>query len=268
MLPVAVMGPVMGKEISGANHIIQRCLDGQMPGYPNMYIPIVDVRDVAGAHVAAMTAPSAAGQRFLISSGEPAMAMKQIGAILKSHFGEAAQRVPTRTIPNVVVRLAALFNAEFRPDRRRPQLRQEGLQRPGTSRTRSTTPHLRAGHHRFRRKHDREVARRQLTRDFMSRSSDRLRSPGEGPRQTRPTTPGRPPCRSTCSQALSRRSGTPVARRPRPPAESGRPSAAAEAYVEPSHQEPVVSPSVTSIDSRASDDPIEPSNSSLISSDQ
>jgi hypothetical protein len=49
MLPVAVMGPVMGKQISGANHIIQRCLDGQMPGYPNMYIPIVDVRDVAGA---------------------------------------------------------------------------------------------------------------------------------------------------------------------------------------------------------------------------
>jgi nucleoside-diphosphate-sugar epimerase len=55
-----------------------------MPGYPNMYIPIVDVRDVAGAHVAAMTAPSAADQRFLISSGEPAIAMKQIGAILKS----------------------------------------------------------------------------------------------------------------------------------------------------------------------------------------
>jgi nucleoside-diphosphate-sugar epimerase len=58
MLPVAVMGPVMGKQISGANHIIQRCLDGQMTGYPNMYIPIVDVRDVAGAHVAAMTAPA------------------------------------------------------------------------------------------------------------------------------------------------------------------------------------------------------------------
>jgi hypothetical protein len=164
MLPVAVMGPVMGKQISGANHIIQRCLDGQMPGYPNMYIPIVDVRDVAGAHVAAMTAPSAADQRFLISSGEPAIAMKQIGAILKSYFGAAAQRVPTRTIPNVVVRLAALFNAEFRPRRRRPQLRQRGLQRPGASRTRSATPHLRAGDHRFRRKHDREVARRQLTR--------------------------------------------------------------------------------------------------------
>jgi len=114
LLPVAVMGPVMGKEISGANHIVQRSLNGQMPGYPNMWIPIVDVRDVASAHVAAMTAPGAAGQRFLVSSGPP-IAMKQIGAILKEHLGDAASRVPTRTIPNAVVRIAALFSAEFRP---------------------------------------------------------------------------------------------------------------------------------------------------------
>ena len=163
MLPVAVMGPVMGKEISGANHIIKRCLDGQMPGYPNMYIPIVDVRDVAGAHVAAMTAPGAAGQRFLISSGEPAIAMKQIGAILTTLRGGrqagADPDHPERRRPP-----RGLVLRGFPARRRRPQLRQEGLQRQGTSRTRSTTPQLRAGHHRFRRKHDREVARRQLTR--------------------------------------------------------------------------------------------------------
>src|SRR5450631_464667 len=39
--------------------------------------------------------------------------------------------------------------------------------------------------------------------DFMSRSSDRLRSPGEGPRQARPTTPGVHPCRSTCSSSTT-----------------------------------------------------------------
>ena len=114
ILPVAVMGPVMGAEISGANHIVQRLLDGQMPGYPNLFIPIVDVRDVAGAHVAAMTAPGAAGQRFLVSSG-PVIPLKQVGAILRAHLGEGAQRVPTRSIPDVVLRLGALFSAEFRP---------------------------------------------------------------------------------------------------------------------------------------------------------
>jgi nucleoside-diphosphate-sugar epimerase len=60
ILPVAVMGPVMGKAISGANHIISRSLDRSMPGYPHLWIPIVDVRDVARAHILAMTTPGAA----------------------------------------------------------------------------------------------------------------------------------------------------------------------------------------------------------------
>ena len=113
ILPVAVMGPVMGKAISGANHIISRSLDGSMPGYPHLWIPIVDVRDVARAHILAMTAPGAAGQRFLVSSG-PSIPMKQIGAILKQSLGEAAKRVPSRSIPNFVVRLAGIFDKELR----------------------------------------------------------------------------------------------------------------------------------------------------------
>lgn len=115
ILPVAVMGPVMGEDVSGANHIVQTSLSGEMPGYPNMFVPIVDVRDVAAAHVAAMTAPGAAGERFLVGTGEPAIAMKEIGAILRRELGKKAAKVPTRTIPDVVVRLAALFRDEFKP---------------------------------------------------------------------------------------------------------------------------------------------------------
>jgi nucleoside-diphosphate-sugar epimerase len=114
MLPVAVMGPVMGREISGANQLVQRILDGKLPGFPNMYIPIVDVRDVASAHVAAMTAADAAGQRILVADGEPAIAMTRIGAVLRDHLGDAAKRVPTRRIPDVVVRVGALFSTELR----------------------------------------------------------------------------------------------------------------------------------------------------------
>lgn len=113
MLPVAVMGPVMGKEISGANHIVQRMLNGDMPGFPNLFIPIVDVRDVASAHVLAVDAPAAAGERFLISNGR-ALAMKEIGAVIRETAGLAAARVPTRSIPDIVVRAMALFNAELR----------------------------------------------------------------------------------------------------------------------------------------------------------
>jgi nucleoside-diphosphate-sugar epimerase len=94
VLPVAVMGPVMGDDISGANHIIQNMLRGAMPGLPDIYIPIVDVRDVAAAHILAMTTPDAAGQRFLLSNG-PALAMKEIAADIRAHLGSATEKVPT-----------------------------------------------------------------------------------------------------------------------------------------------------------------------------
>jgi nucleoside-diphosphate-sugar epimerase len=114
MLPVAVMGPILGREVSGANHIIQRMLDGKMPAVPRLYIPIVDVRDVAKAHVLAMTTPAAAGERFLISNGPP-LSLLEIGAVILSDLDSAPGRVPTRELPDIVVRALALFRAEMRP---------------------------------------------------------------------------------------------------------------------------------------------------------
>ncbi|MBN9391009.1 MAG: aldehyde reductase [Chloroflexi bacterium] len=118
IIPVAVLGPVLGKEVTGSNELVRRLLDGALPGYPDFYMPIVDVRDVANAHLLAMTAPAAANQRFITSSGA-AFSMKQVGTILKGHFGEKARRVPKRSIPNFVLRFAALFDhtvREIAPD--------------------------------------------------------------------------------------------------------------------------------------------------------
>jgi nucleoside-diphosphate-sugar epimerase len=98
VLPVAVMGPVMGAEISGANHILQRMLAGELPAFPPLWIPVVDVRDVAAAHVLAMTAPGAAGERLLLSDG-PALPLAEIGALLHERLGDAAARVPTQSMP-------------------------------------------------------------------------------------------------------------------------------------------------------------------------
>lgn len=113
MLPVAVMGPVMGSAVSGSNHIVQSMLGGAMPGLPHIFLPIVDVRDVAAAHILAMTQPDAAGQRFLLSGG-PVIELGEIAATIRAAVGAAASRVPRRTIPNLVVRAAALFTPAFR----------------------------------------------------------------------------------------------------------------------------------------------------------
>lgn len=113
MLPVAVMGPIMGREISGSNHLVQLMLSGGMPAFPHLFIPIVDVRDVAAAHLLAMASPDAAGRRFLLSNG-PAVELRDIGAMLRAHLGAGAARVPTRVLPNLVVRAAGLFSPRFR----------------------------------------------------------------------------------------------------------------------------------------------------------
>lgn len=113
MLPVAVMGPVLGRDPSGSNHLVQQILNGALPGFPNLFIPIVDVRDVATAHVLAMTTPAAANQRFLLANG-PAIALRDIGALLRKRLGSAAGHVPTRTLPNLVIRAGALVNPQLR----------------------------------------------------------------------------------------------------------------------------------------------------------
>jgi dihydroflavonol-4-reductase len=67
----------------------------------------VDVRDVASLHILAMTHPAAKGERFLAVAGD-FISMQEIAKVLKARMGAAAERVPTRQIPNWMVRLAAL----------------------------------------------------------------------------------------------------------------------------------------------------------------
>jgi dihydroflavonol-4-reductase len=107
ILPSAVFGPVLTKENLGSVQIIQRLLDGRPAGIPRLGFWVVDVRDLADLHIRAMTAPQAAGQRF-IAAGE-FMWMEDIAKTLRSGLGERAVKVPTRRLPNFVVRILSLF---------------------------------------------------------------------------------------------------------------------------------------------------------------
>jgi nucleoside-diphosphate-sugar epimerase len=81
-------------------------MDGAMPGCPRLYFGGVDVRDVADLHIRAMTHPAAKGERFLAVAGE-FMSIVDIAKVLKSRMGVSAKRVPTRQLPNWLVRIAA-----------------------------------------------------------------------------------------------------------------------------------------------------------------
>jgi nucleoside-diphosphate-sugar epimerase len=105
--PVGVFGPVFGPDYSTSILIVQRLMDGALPGSPRIYFGVVDVRDVADLHLRAMTNPAANGERFLAVAGD-FVSMRDIARILKSRMGAAAKRVPTLQLPDWVVRLAAL----------------------------------------------------------------------------------------------------------------------------------------------------------------
>ena len=111
--PVGVFGPVLGPDYSTSVLVVQRLMDGAVPGCPKMYFGAVDVRDVADLHLRAMTDPAARGERFLAVAGD-FLSMLEIARILKAHLGAAARRVPSRQIPNWVVRLAALRDPAVR----------------------------------------------------------------------------------------------------------------------------------------------------------
>jgi dihydroflavonol-4-reductase len=109
--PGAILGPVLGRDRSFSLEAVERLLKG-MPGVPRIGFSFVDVRDVADLQITAMTSPAAGGRR-LIAVGEFAW-MSEVAEILRARLGEDAARVPTRTVPNLVVRAMGLFDPGVR----------------------------------------------------------------------------------------------------------------------------------------------------------
>ncbi|OKP14805.1 hypothetical protein PENSUB_5869 [Penicillium subrubescens] len=104
------MGPVLGSDISTSIEVASRLLNGAVPGCPNIEFGIVDVRDVADLHLLAMTHPKAKGERFL-RMAPPAMSIKDMALTFHERLGPKARKVPTRTIPNFVLRFLGLFDS-------------------------------------------------------------------------------------------------------------------------------------------------------------
>lgn len=105
--PVGVFGPVLGPDYSTSILLVQRLMDGAMPGCPRLYFGAVDVRDVASMHITCMTHPGAKGERFLAVAGD-FLSVAQIARVLKSRMGAAGRRVPTMELPDFLVRIAAM----------------------------------------------------------------------------------------------------------------------------------------------------------------
>jgi dihydroflavonol-4-reductase len=103
--PSVVLGPVWSRDYSASVMVVRKLLDGGMGACPDIGFGVVDVRDVVDLHLRALTAPGMAGERF-IASGR-FMKLAEIAAVLRAELGPDARRVPTRSVPDWLVRLAA-----------------------------------------------------------------------------------------------------------------------------------------------------------------
>lgn len=106
--PGAVLGPVLNRHYSTSGEVVRKLLMRELPGTAKLGFPWVDVRDVASAHIAAMTIPEAAGERFCCAI-EFAW-IGEVADILAKRFGPDGWKVPTRKLPAFLVRIVALFD--------------------------------------------------------------------------------------------------------------------------------------------------------------
>jgi dihydroflavonol-4-reductase len=109
--PGAILGPLLGPDASFSLQVIERLLKG-MPGVPRIGFSFVDVRDVAKLHVEAMLAPAAGGERFIAVA--EFLWMAEVAAVLRRELGPDARKVPSRKVPDLLVRAMGLFDPSVR----------------------------------------------------------------------------------------------------------------------------------------------------------
>jgi len=110
--PAAVFGPLLSDDLSTSIELVKQLLEGKVPMCPDIGFGIIDVRDVADLHYRALTAPSISDERYVCSG--PFLKMIDVANILTAKLGDKARKVPTRKMPDWLLKLFALVRPELK----------------------------------------------------------------------------------------------------------------------------------------------------------
>ncbi|WP_299429311.1 aldehyde reductase [uncultured Meiothermus sp.] len=110
--PGLILGPSLDGHYPTSREYIRKLMKREVPGVSRTTLFTVDVRDVALAHLAAMTVPEAANQRFVCVEG--GHRFREIALILQRHFAARGYRISTLEFPDWVVRLVAIADQTVR----------------------------------------------------------------------------------------------------------------------------------------------------------
>lgn len=110
--PAAVFGPLLSDDLSTSIELVKQLLEGKVPMCPDIGFGIIDVRDVADLHYRALTAPDIRDERYVCSG--PFLKMIDVANMLTANLGEQAKKVPTRKMPDWLLKLFALVRPELK----------------------------------------------------------------------------------------------------------------------------------------------------------
>ena len=102
--PSFVFGPSLTYDMGASNLLIRGLLVGKLPVLAKIQFNVVNVVDVARAHILALKSDNAAGQRFIVS--EKALWLSDIAKILKNN---GFTKVPSIVIPNFLLGFLSFF---------------------------------------------------------------------------------------------------------------------------------------------------------------
>ena len=110
ILPSIVFGPGIGSPVRrGSLELFLMLIKNEMPVAPPLKVGVVDVRDVARMHIAALENDKSIGKRMILA--ENTYWMKEICTMINEH----GHKAPTFTPPVFLVKFMANFDKTIRP---------------------------------------------------------------------------------------------------------------------------------------------------------
>jgi len=97
--PTFILGPALTAEARSSLRLVKGLLDGQLTVVPRQRFGIVDVRDVADAHVRAMSTAAASGKRFLLLADGPTISYLELAHKLRDELGDLGARISVEEAP-------------------------------------------------------------------------------------------------------------------------------------------------------------------------
>jgi nucleoside-diphosphate-sugar epimerase len=108
--PGAIIGPALDEDASISVGMVGGLLDNSTPALPSNGFSIVDVRDVADMHVAALERPEAIGQRYLATAEY--MPFPEVAKVVQELYPD--RQIVKRAAPDWAIRLVAMFGGPAR----------------------------------------------------------------------------------------------------------------------------------------------------------